>query len=922
MYQNIYISRKDMVVHLWDDGVPDSNGKSNSTYASFPYPKYAYKRQVGGKFKSIYGEALTKVFSFSDGDPNLYESDVSLETRILLDRYEESDEPSKGHKIGIIDIEVSTEGGFPNMDEADKEITAISMYDYITKTCHNFVLDKDGLIKNEERDGGLWCPQNKDWVPSEDDRVKLIIRSYDDEDNLLMAFMNKWQECGFTIITGWNNEYFDMPYLYNRLKACLGAKVAKFLSPIGVAYMNPHSKKLTIAGISVLDYILLYKKMTQKMEPTYALGPIGKKIVGIDKIQYRGNLNDLYKSDIEKFIEYNTTDVKIVLALDKKLQFIDLARTMCHVGHVPYEWFHMSSRYLDGAILMYLKRNGGLIAPNKPAKGEEEYEERIEEGDEGFSGAYVKEPIPGKYNWIFDLDLTSMYPNIIISLNISPETKIGKIDRVTLEENARVEKRMRTVKEYDDWETKDKFENDIDFEKYVEHQCDSFDMMNHVGRKIETYKLAQIPYTKHDFTKLLNDSKYALSSNGVLFRQDRPGVIPTILSLWFQQRQDMRKKASTCKKKGDIEGYKLYDQRQKVWKILLNSMYGVLGLPIFRFYDVDNAEAVTTCGVDIIQTTAKAINAYYKSALESEKDGDWVIYTDTDSCFVDAVPLIKKRYPQMDFKDETKMTTTIMEIATEVQIYVNQFYSVMSKRFFNLDEHAFDAKQELISKTSLFLAKKRYAQWIIHKEGVLLKEPELEVKGIDVVRTSFPAAFRKFLENFLKQILLEIPKVELDDLILKFKEEVKTLDVLQIAKNTSVKFISGDGKYNYNPESRRPFQVISGTPAQVKACLHYNDLLDKWDLSKIVEPIHHGQKIKWVYLKDNSYGINCIAMKGDGNDPNKMLEFINLYVDRTAMFEQELKSKLANTKKQGMYDVLRWEFPNPSMKTAANFFEF
>lgn len=921
MYQNIFINRKDLTVHLWDDGLPDSNGKVNAAYATFPFPKYAYKRQVGGKYKSIYGEDLTKVFTFADNDPNIYEGDVPMETRILLDRYADSDEPSKGHRVGITDIEVSTIGGFPNLEEADKEITAISLLDCATKTCYQYILDKEGLVKDGERDGGYWCPE-KNWTPTDDDKVKVVLRSFDDEDTMLMAFMDKWQECAFTIVTGWNVDYFDMPYLYNRLKVCLGSKVAKFLSPIGVAYVNSFSKKLICAGISVLDYILLFKKYSGKNEPSYALGPIGKKEVGIDKIQYHGNLDDLYRTDIEKFIEYNMNDVRIVYALDKKRQFIELARTLCHVGHVPYENFHMSSRYLDGAILMYLKRNGGLIAPNKPARGVEEYEDQLESDEEGFSGAYVKEPTPGMYDWVFDLDLTSMYPNIIISLNISPETKVGKIDKVDIETNARIEKRKRVLEDYETWDKKDRFENDDDLERYVEHECNSFDMMNHVGDKIEMYRLAQNPYSNKDFKKLLTESKYGISSNGVLYRTDKPGVIPTILSLWFQQRKDFRKKAAEFKKAGDKEKYNFYNQRQQVWKILLNSMYGVLGLPVFRFYDVDNAEAVTTCGVDIIQTTAKAINAYYKSALETTENGDWVIYTDTDSCFVDSIPLIKKRNPGIDFKDEKTVTDAIMIVATEVQSYVNQFYTIMAKRFFNLDKHTFDAKQELISKTSFWLAKKRYAQWIIHKEGALLKEPELEVKGFDVVRTSFPAAFRKFMETFLKKFLTRTPQKELDDMLLTFKEEVKTLDVVQIAKNTSVKFVSEKGDTNYNPDSRRPFQIISGTPAQVKACLYYNDLLDKWDLSKMVEPIHHGQKIKWVYTKDNSFGIECIAMKADGNDPDQMLEFINKFVDRTAMFEQELKSKISNKKKEGIYDIMKWEFPNPSMKTAANFFDF
>jgi DNA polymerase elongation subunit (family B) len=873
------------MVHLWDD---------EKGYSTFPYVPYAYKRQAGGKHRSIYGDELTKIFNVPDNDPNLFESDVSADMRVLLDLYPDSDELSKGHKLGVIDIEVSTIGGFPNMETANREVLGITIYDAVTQKYTVFLLDKEGKIERK-------------------DTPEIQVKTYDDEDNLLMAFVDKWQECGFTIVTGWNVDYFDMPYLYTRLKAQLGAKVAKFLSPIGVAYINGFTKKLTLGGISVLDYILLYKKFTNRMEPSYALGPIGKKVVGMDKLHYRGSLDDLYKEDVEKFLEYNLNDVKIVVALDKKLQFIELARQICHVGHVPYEYFHMSSRYLDGAILMFLKRNGGLIAPDKPARGREEYEAQQEDGEEGFTGAYVKEPVPGRYDWVFDLDLTSMYPNIIISLNISPETKVAKLDRCMLPPDSKVEKRMEILKELQEngmtWTG-----NELDREKWIERKCNEFDMDYHVRGKIESYRIAQTPYSKDEFHKLVQDSFYSLSSNGVLYRQDKRGIIPTILQKWFEERIEMRKKAADARKAGMMDAYHFYNQRQQVWKILLNSMYGVLGLPIFRFYDIDNAEAVTKTGVSIIQTTAKAINQFYQTAL-GKSSGDWVIYTDTDSCFVDAIPIIKKRFPEIDFKDEKAMTDAIMTVTTDVQQYVNTFYNVMAKRFFNLDKHAFDAKQEVISKTSFWLAKKRYAQWIIHKEGHLLKEPELEVKGIDVVRTSFPAAFRKFMETFLKKMLGGTPKAELDSTILDFKEEIKHLPVLDIAKNTSVKYVSKDGVHNYNPEERKPFQIIKGTPAQTKAALHYNDILTKWELTKHCEPIKHGQKIKWVYLTSNPYGIELIALKGDDTDADKMVQFVDTYVDRSKMFEQELKSKMMD-----FYKVFKWEFPNPSMAIADQFF--
>lgn len=934
MYQNIYINRKENLVHLWDD---------EKGYNEFPLKKYAYKRHPNGNYTSIYGENLVKVYDYDDEDPNLIESDVQAELKVLRDLYPDSDEPSKGHKLGVVDIEVNTEGGYPNMEIADKEITAISLYDAITRTCYVFVNDKDRKIQDIEKEDKNWCPQSG-YTPTEADNVKLKIKSYPGEDELLMDFLDVWQTCAFTIISGWNADMFDMPYLYLRIKNKLGAKIAKFLSPIGSCYMNSFRKTLTCGGLSVMDYILLYKKFSGKNEASYALANIGPKVVGIKKMTYDGSLNDLYKNDIEKFIQYNINDVKIVVAIDKKLQFIDLARRICHVGHVPYEDFGLSSHYLDGAILLFLKRNGGLIAPNKPSKiepiGEDGIEDEEDDDDEiGFSGAYVKPPVPGRYNWVFDLDLTSMYPNNIISLNISPETKIGKVGNVVYTDAARAEKRKLVLVEIEDMEKKQRdrlFKDEEGLETYLEQRCIEFDMDFHARKQLSSYNVALEPKTHEEFSKYITENKYGLSSNGVLYRTDKQGVIPQILSKWFEERKDMRRKAAQCRKAGDMEGYFFNNQRQQVWKILLNSMYGVLGLPGWRWYDVDNATAVTTTGVTIIKTTAKAINSYYKQALGNTVDKDYVIYTDTDSCFVDAIPIIKKRFPDIDFKNDTVMTDAIMSVTEAVQTYVNDFYDIMAKRLFNLTEprfklerkkvlvnttHTFEAKQEVISKTSLWLAKKRYAQWIIHKEGALLKEPELEVKGIDVVRTSFPIAFRSFMKSFLEMILTDYPQKELDEMILDFKKKIPQFDVIDLAKNTSVKYVSKKGK-NYNPDNRQMFSFVEGSPAQVKAALAYNDLLGKWGMSKQCEPIHHGQKIKWVYLRQNRESLDCIALKADGTDPKKMMEYIKYHIDRTALFEKELKSKIANGKEEGIYDVLGWEFPNESMAIAAQFFSF
>ena len=847
MYQNIYIDKKTETVHLWDD---------QKGYVTFPQPKYAYRKKSGGRYRSVYGDELEKVTNFNRNDPSIFEGDVPPETRVLIDAYEDSDEPSKGHRVVFFDIEVSSEGGFPIIDEGDKELTAIALYDGATSKYTAFILDKEGKLQDSETND-------------------TIIQSFNNEESLISHFMNKWEEIQPTIITGWNIDGFDVPYLYNRIKRVMGVNFAKRLSPIHECYYNNFAKRMVVAGVSCMDYIELYKKFSGKNEPSYTLGAIGKKVVNIDKITYTGSLNDLYRDDIQTYIEYNLNDVKIVVALDKKLQFIDLARRICHTGHVGYEHFGTSSRYLEGAILIYLRRQG-RVAPNKPLEGREEYEQRLEDGEEGFEGAYVKPPVPGRYDWVFDLDLTSMYPNIIISLNISPETKIAKVEN---------------------WNAED-----------------------FVRGKLTEVILSGQKYSTQDFNEMLVQNNLSVASNGAVYKlpkgEGQEGTIPSILIKWFNERKEMRKLAKKHADAKEWEMYEFYDQRQKVQKILLNSIYGCLGLPVFRFYDKDNAEAVTLSGVSIIKTANMAINQYYKNVLgDDAKGNDYVIYVDTDSCFASALPIIKKTMPDVDVNDEKQMTEAILKVTEEVQKYVNQMFDIMAVRLFNVKNHRFDAKQEVIAKSSFWLAKKRYCQFIINKGGV--ECDELEVKGIDVVRTSFPAKFRTFMKQFLIDLLKNVDKETINNNILQFTEDMKNFGVIELAKNTSVKFKSEATKADYNPKSRQPFQIISGTPAQVKASLYYNDLLTHFNLTKIIPPIFHGQKIKWVYLKQNEYGIECLAMKADGTDPHQIMDIITKYMDRDTMYEQELKSKLVD-----FYTVLKWEYPNSNWKAASEFFEF
>lgn len=285
-----------------------------------------------------------------------------------------------------------------------------------------------------------------------------------------------------------------------------------------------------------------------------------------------------------------------------------------------------------------------------------------------------------------------------------------------------------------------------------------------------------------------------------------------------------------------------------------------------------------------------------------------------NSIFCSALPLIKKFHPDVDENNEKEMSSAILSVTGDVQQFINDCYNIMAKSIFNIENHRFDIKQEVISKTSIWIAKKRYAQFIINNGGV--EVDELEVKGLDVVRTSFPFKFREFMKEFLQDVLKKVPEKEITDKIVKFKEEFVKYPIIEIAKNTSVKFISSANGTNYDPVDRSPFASVKGAPVQVKSALFYNDLIKHLKLDNSVELIIHGQKIKWVYLKQNEYNIDCIALKADDTDPQEVLDFIEKYVDKNAMYVKELKSKL-----EDFYNVLKWEFPNDSYVAFTSFFE-
>ena len=838
MYQNAYYEKEGGIIHCWDD---------TKGYFTKKYRNYAYVRDGNGAHQSINGERLKKInFWKNEDNLKLYESDVNEMTRFLIDEYGDSDEVSDGHVIMTFDIEVEMNSGLPDTDKAENTITSVAFHDSATNDYYAYVLSEGEEI-NKTIKGAK-------------------VRSFRTEEDMLMAFLNSWEEISPTIITGWNIDFFDVTYLYNRLKRLFGTKNANRLSPIGKVHWNKYRKRYIIAGVSALDYIALFKNFTYTEYPNYRLDTIAQLELGRGKIEYDGNLDQLFRDDIEKFIEYNLVDVELVVDLDKKLQFIDLARAICHAGHVFYEDFLFSSKWLEGAILTFLRRSG-RVAPNKPKR-----KQKNEDGSDGegkFVGAYVKQPKPGLYKWVYDLDLTSLYPSIIMSINISPETKIGKVKGYTAE-------------------------------SHMKNDMDSYTIVDDGGRESK-------PMPKENFTNFIEQQKLSIASNGVLYSQDRVGVIPEILNVWFDKRVEYKNEMKKYGKAGNDKLYKFYSQRQLVQKIMLNSLYGVLGLPSFRFYDIDNAEAVTLTGQTVIKTTEMIANQYYIKNIG--KEADYNVYTDTDSVFYEAAPLVRARNPQIDVTSDEQMIPAILSVAQEVEKHINKVYDTMALKMFNIHSHRFDIKQETIAKGGFWVSKKRYAQWIINDNTVDCDK--LDVKGLDVKRSSFPTYFKEVMSTVLMDILKDENKDKIDEYILSKRDEMKTTNFIDIAKNSAVKDMS---KYTFKNQALGEF--MKGTPAHVKAALTYNQLLKYFKAPYKYEPMKDGDKIKWVYLKNNPLGLDSVGLTGY-NDPKQILDLVKQYIDYDLIWQKELENKLDD-----FYSAMNWEKPNPNLAKASQFFGF
>jgi len=884
MYQAAYYDRTTYTYFIRDD---------ETGWIDFKYTPELYKLDPKGLLKTLDGKTVSPVSSYDWRDTSLYEQDVDKLTRILIDLYKESDDAPKYQNTIYFDIECEIGGALTSeyIKTAPKKMTSVSVYDHNTKKKYCYILDE------------------KKQLSYVDDEDRVVI-PFDTEQEMLSKFLDLWEELDPTIITGWNSGFFDVPYMYYRICNVLGNSQALRLSPIRKLTFTEwdQSQPIELGGINHLDYMLLFKKFITKQEPSYKLDDIGTKYVKLGKVDYEGNLDTLFKEDINKFIEYNLRDVEIIIELEKKLKFIDLTVAICHLCHVPYEQIYLSTILNDGAILTYLKRKG-IVSPNKPTTidpslkdvtvsnaktlyqakkiSKVEYEDMLELAE--YAGGYLKDPVPGLYKWVMDLDFTSLYPSIIRSLNIGIETLVGRIINADKYDN--------------NWTLADLKRMDPDTVISIE-------------KLREDFTLSRASVSVGKIISLIEENLWVTSASGAIFRTDKSSVVCEVLTDWFNKRKHYKKLMSQAYKAGDSTLGDHYHRLQHAYKIKLNDVYGCYAINGWRYTDGHKiiSSAITLTGQKLLQESIRYMNIYLNKEIGI--DSDRIITSDTDSLFIHVEDLLLHRYPDLDINNKDIVIPLILEIASELQIVANKFIGDFALKSFNIPndrEHFFELKQEVVIERGYFAGKRRYAMAIVNKEGVSVDE--MVMMGLDLMKSNMPPLYKKFGQSMLVDIMAGKHKSEIDKSIIDFKSSLNKLHWSEISKPTGVKQITS--YVAKRPSLGEIFSELKiKCPINTRAAIHYNDLLRFKQLDKQYPCFTEGDKMKYVTLKPNPFGLTVMGFKG--NDPSFITEFIDKYADREDAFNSVLLNKL-----QGVYEDIGWgdTFPVLDAKIS-RFFKF
>ena len=675
-------------------------------------------------------------------------------------------------KIWTIDIEVACENGFPDVQASAEEMLCITMKNFNTKETITW--------------------GTREFVPPKG----IEYRVFWTEQEMLQDFHTWWNQNTPDIITGWNNNLYDIPYICRRIERVLGEKWKKSLSPWNrvidreIRIQGRTNIAYEITGVAILDYLDLYKKFTYTNQESYRLDHIAMVELGDKKLDHSEfeNFKDFYTSDWQRFVEYNIHDVNLVDSLEDKMKLIELAVTMAYDAKVNLEDVYSQVRMWDTLIYNDLKGRNIVVPPRITTKKDDKY-----------AGAYVKEPIPGSYDWVVSFDLNSLYPHLIMQYNISPETLLDE--------------RHPTV-------TVDKILNE----------------------------------------EVTFDGDGCVCANGAQYRKDIHGFLPEMMQRIYDERtiykkrmlaakQSLENSTSPAESKALQKDVSKFNNIQMARKIQLNSAYGAIGNQYFRYYNLANAEAITLSGQVSIRWIENRMNAYLNKILKTD-DVDYVIAADTDSIYLNLGPFVHKVFKGRETSDDRIVGFLDKVCQVEFEKYIGDSYEALAS-YVNAYEQKMFMKRENIANRGIWTAKKRYILNVFDSEGVRYKTPKLKVNGIEAVKSSTPAPCRTAIKDALK-VIMNGTEDQLQKFIANFRDQFEAMPVEDIA------FPRG---CNNVAKNSSPATIYGkGCPMHVRGALLYNFYIKKRKLTHKYPIIQEGEKIKYVMLRTpNKINENVIS---------------------------------------------------------------
>jgi DNA polymerase elongation subunit (family B) len=857
-------------------------------YKEYPTNYTFYYPDVKGKHRSIFGAPVSRFSTRKRSEfekerrihsgKDLFESDVNVIFRCLSDNYLKVEPPKLHTCFFDIEVDFDPEKGFSPTDDPFNPVTAISLYlDWL-----------DQLV--------TLCIAPKHMT---DDTAWEITRKF--ENTLLFKSEIEMFETFFQLIedadvlTGWNSEGYDIPYMVNRVtrvmskddtrKFCLMGQLPK---PREYERFGKSETTYDLVGRIHLDYLQLYKKYNYESRHSYKLDAIGEMEVGENKTQYEGTLDQLYNKDWQKFLEYNRQDTMLLVKIHNKLKFLDLANALAHENTVLLPTVMGSVAMIEMAI-MNEAHERGLVVPDKKRKNDNADE--IQQA----AGAYVATPKRGMHEWVGAVDINSLYPSAIRSLNMAPETIVAQVrqtltDKYMKDRGLELAKEKKYYKDGDDavtgailWEG---LFGSLEYTAVMNQERGTMLTVDYEdGRSVEM--------SAAEIWKLIFDSHrpWMLSANGTIFTYEKEGVIPGLLTRWYTERKATQKLA---KEAYGTDMYDYYDKRQLVRKILLNSAYGALLNEHCRFYDKRIGQSVTLSGRQIVKHMMSQINQAV--AGEYNHEGPAIVYGDTDSCYFTAYPVFKEQIEKGEF---TWNKDACIQVYDAIADEANSSFPQFLERAFHAPRkngEIIKAGRELIGDRAIFIVKKRYAINIFDKEGKRKDKDgalgDIKAMGLDLKRADTPKYIQEFLMNVLEMVLQR--GKSRDEVIEVIKDFKRGLSEQESWTKGSPKSVNNLTKHTNAWEKTGKCGV-----GHALAAINYN-YLRKLNSDNYSMKIVDGMKIIVCKLKPNPLGMTSIAYPTDElrlPDWFKELPFDDNEMERT----------LVDEKIENLLGVLGWD---------------